>query len=63
MLKFQKKQDGKQQNNTVEDGPKTELKCPAEDEGIEESLGPKRSTNEEEDDEPPVTFFVNSICN
>lgn len=46
----------------MEDGPKTELKCPAEDEGVEESLGPKRSTNEDED-EPVVTFLVNSICN
>lgn len=52
----------------MEDGPKTELKCPAEDEGcFDKSLGPKRSTNEEEEDdddepEPLVTFFVNSIC-
>lgn len=47
----------------MEDGPNTELKWPAEEEGVEESLGPKRSTNgeEEEEDEPPVTFFVNSI--
>lgn len=53
--------------DTVEDGPKTELKCPAEDEVcFDETFGPKRSTNaeEEEDDEPEplVTFFVYSIC-
>lgn len=45
----------------MEDGPKTELKSPVEEEeSIEESFGPKRSTKEEED-EPLVTFFVDSI--